>query len=38
MRLKFTGMFRVMTIKNDKNFKKELTCQLRNLTKFDPST
>ena len=42
MSLKFTGEFCVMTMKNDAKIEEELTCQfkidLRNLTKFDPST
>ena len=42
MSLKYTGELRVMTVKNDAKFEKELTCQfktdLRNLTNFDPST
>ena len=42
MRLKFTGEFCVMTMKNDAKLEEELTCQfkiyMRNLTKFDPST
>ena len=42
MSLKFTGDFRVMTMKNDAKFEEELTCQfkidMRNLTKFGPST
>ena len=41
MSLKFTGELCVMTMKNDKNFEKELTCQfkidIRNLISFDPS-
>ena len=42
MSLKFTGEFCVMTMKNDAEFKVELTCQfktdMRNVTNFDPST
>ena len=42
MSLKFTGELRVMPMKNDVKFEKELTCQFkierRNLTKFDSST
>ena len=42
MRLKFTGEFCVMTMKNDTKFEQELTCQfkidIRNLTNFDLST
>ena len=42
MSLKFTGKLFVMTMKNDAKFEEELTCQfktdMRNLTKFDPST
>ena len=42
MSLKFTGDFRVMTMKKDGKFEKELTCQfktdMRNLMNFDPST
>ena len=42
MSLKFTGELRVMTVKNESKFEKELTCQfkddMRNLTNFDPST
>ena len=42
MKLKFTGEFCVMTMKNDVKFGKELTCQFKidvtNLTNFDPST
>ena len=42
MSLKFTEDFSVMTMKNDTKFEEELTCQfktdMRNLTKFDPST
>ena len=42
MSLKFTGEFCVMTMKNDGQFEKELTCQfktdMRNLMNFDPST
>ena len=29
MSLKFTGNFRVMTIKNDAKFEEELTCQFK---------
>ena len=42
MSLKFTGELCVMTMKNDPKIEVEMTCQfkidLRNLTKFDPST
>ena len=42
MTLKGTGELYVMTMKNDAKIEEELTCQLkidlRNLTKFDPST
>ena len=42
MHLKFTEELCVMTIKNDVKFEEELTCRfkidMRNLTKFDPST
>ena len=42
MSLKFTEKFYIMTMKNDAKFEEELTCQfkidMRNLTKFDPST
>ena len=42
MSLKFTGEFCVVAMKNDAKFEEELTCQfkidMRNLTKFDPST
>ena len=42
MSLKFTGVFSVMTIKNDARFEEDLTCQFKidmgNLTNFDPST
>ena len=42
MSLKFTGALRLMTMKNDSKFEKELTRQFkidtRNLTNFDPST
>ena len=42
MSLKFTEEFCVMTMKNNANFEEELTGQfkidIRNLTKFDPST
>ena len=42
MNLKFTGEFCVMTVKNDTEFKEELTCQfkidMRNLINVDPST
>ena len=42
MSLKFTEDFSVMTKKNDTKFGEELACQfktdMRNLTKFDPST
>ena len=42
MSLKLIGEFRVMAMKNDTQFEKELTCQLktdmRNLTNFDPNT
>ena len=42
MSLKFTGEFCVMTVKNEAKFEEELNCQfkidMRNLTKFDPST
>ena len=42
MRLKFTGEFCVMTMKNDAKFEEVLTCRfkidMRNLTKFDRST
>ena len=41
MSLKFTGELHVMTMKNDRKFKEELTCQfktdIRNLINFDPS-
>ena len=40
--LKFTGKLCVMRMKNDAKFEEDLTCQfkidMRNLTKFDPST
>ena len=39
--LKFTDTLCVMTLKNDTNIEKELTCRfkidLRNFTDFDPS-
>ena len=42
MRLKLTGDFCVMAMKNDGEFEEELTCQFKidteNLTKFGPST
>ena len=42
MSLKFTGELRLMTMKNDSKFEKELTRQfkidMRNLINFDPST
>ena len=42
MSLKFTGEFCVMTVKNEAKFEEELNWQfkidMRNLTKFDPST
>ena len=42
MSSKFTGEFRVMTMKNNTKFEEELTCQfkidMRNLTNFDLST
>ena len=42
MSLKLTGEFCVRNVKNDAKFEEELTCQfkieMRNLTKFDPST
>ena len=42
MNLKFTGELCVMTMKNDANIDKELTCHfktdMRNLTNFDLST
>ena len=42
MRLKFTGEFCVISMKNDAKFEEEFTCQfkidLRNLTNFDAST
>ena len=42
MSLKFTGELRLMIMKNDVKFEKELTCQFktdkRKLTNFDPST
>ena len=42
MSLEFTRALRVMTMRNDANFEKELTQQLkidmRNLTICDPST
>ena len=42
MSFKFTGEFCVKTWKNDAKFEEESTCQfeidVRNLTKFDPST
>ena len=42
MSLKFTGELCAMTIKNDRKFEEQLTCQfkidVRNLTNFDPST
>ena len=27
-----------MTLKNDEKFEEELTCRMRNLANFDPST
>ena len=42
MSLKLTGELRVMAMKNDAKFEKELTCQfkidMRNLTNFELST
>ena len=42
MSLKLIGEFRVMAMKNDTKFEKELTCQfktdMRNLTNVDPNT
>ena len=42
MSLEFTGEPRVMIMKNDAKFEKELTCQFKigtkNLTNFDPNT
>ena len=42
MSLKFTGKLCVMRMKNDAKFEADSTCQfkidMRNLTKFDPST
>ena len=42
MSLKLIREFRVMKMKNDTKFEKELTCQfktdMRNLTNFDPNT
>ena len=42
MSFKFTEYIGVMSMKNDVNFKEELTCcfktDVRNLTNFDPST
>ena len=42
MRLKFTGEFCVISMKNDAKSEEEFTCQfkiyLRNLTNFDAST
>ena len=42
MKLKFTGEFCVMTMKNDAKFEEELTYQfkidMRNMTNFDPNT
>ena len=42
VRLKFTGEFCVMTMKNDAKLEEELTCQfkidMKNLTNFDLST
>ena len=42
MSLKFTGGLCVMRMKNDAKFEEDSTCQfktdMRNLTKFDPST
>ena len=42
MSLKFTEELCVMTIKTDAKFEEEMTCRfkidMRNLTKFDPST
>ena len=42
MSLKFTGEFCVTALKNDAKFEEDMTCQfkidMRNLTKFDPST
>ena len=42
MSFNFIREFSVMTMKNDTKLEEELTCQfnieLRNLTKFDPST
>ena len=41
MSLKLIGEFRVMAMKSDTKFQKELTCQfktdMRNLTNFDPN-
>ena len=42
MSLKLTGEFCVVPMKNEAKFEEELSCQfkidVRNLTKFDPST
>ena len=42
MSLKFTEELCVMTVKTDAKFEEEMTCRfkidMRNLTKFDPST
>ena len=42
MKLKFTGEFCAMTMKNDAKLEEELTCQfkidIRNFTNFDLST
>ena len=42
MSLEFTEELCAMTMKNDAKFEEELTCRfktdMRNLTKFDPST
>ena len=42
MSLKLTGELRVLTMKNDAKFEKELTCQfkiyMRSLTNFDLRT
>ena len=42
MRLKFTGKFCVMIMKNDTKFEEEMTCKFKidmgNLTNFDSST
>ena len=42
MSLKLIGELRIMAMKNDTKFQKELTCHfktdMRNLTNFDPNT